>query len=88
MLQALLAIGGEGHDSGLPHLDGQLDDALVVRGLRAQVDLRALDLDPDAADRLAVLGQADRQRGLAPDEELLRVTLLTATQNTVGGGVC
>src|SRR3954451_657837 len=62
----------EGHDPGLLQFHDLLDDALLVRGLRAEVDLRAFDPDPVAADGCAVLGQVDRQRGLAPDEQLLR----------------
>src|SRR4051812_33754685 len=62
----------EDHHACLRDLHGQLDDALAVRGLRAEVDPRALDPYADAVHRLAVPRQVNRQRGLAPDEQLLR----------------
>src|ERR1700751_278778 len=61
----------EGQDAGLLHLDLLRDDALAVRGLGPEVDLRALDQDADARDRLALLRDVDRQLGVAPDEQLL-----------------
>src|SRR6476646_8322528 len=44
---------GEDQDPGLLHLQRLLDDALAVRGLGAEVELRALDPHVDALDRLA-----------------------------------